>query len=131
MERGPCFSVPTPAFPPNFSSTARRSIGESVKADNILTMLGAGRDNIDFTRYLIGQVLHDLRTGWRVLKGFVLIVKRTDWWLEVAGQRVQIIKKQPVRGGACNLVSRWFPRRTVHRGAPGASPGASTSLDHA
>ncbi len=74
-------------------------LAESVKTDNILSLLAAGRDNIDLTRYLIGQGLQLPGTRLEVLKGFVPMAKRNDWRLEVAGQRVQIIKKDPVRGG--------------------------------
>ncbi|MGB9275058.1 MAG: malate:quinone oxidoreductase [Terrimicrobiaceae bacterium] len=74
-------------------------LAESVKTDNILSLLAAGRDNIDLTRYLIGQGLQSPKDRLEVLKGFVPMAKRNDWRLEVAGQRVQIIKKDPVRGG--------------------------------
>ena len=43
-------------------------LAESVKTDNILSMLAAGRDNIDLTRYLIGQVLHSPKDRLEVLK---------------------------------------------------------------
>ncbi len=72
---------------------------ESVKPDNLLSLLAAGRDNVDLTRYLIGQVLQSPKDRLEVLKEFVPTAKKQDWRLEVAGQRVQIIKKDPVRGG--------------------------------
>ena len=37
---------------------------ESVKPDNLLPLLSAGRDNVDLTRYLIGQVLQSPRIAW-------------------------------------------------------------------
>jgi Malate:quinone oxidoreductase (Mqo) len=70
-----------------------------VKSDNLLPLLAAGRDNIDLTRHLIGQVLQSPKDRLAVLKEFVPTAKRHDWRLEVAGQRVQTIKKDPVRGG--------------------------------
>jgi malate dehydrogenase (quinone) len=104
-------------------------LAESVKADNILTMLAAGRDNIDLTRYLIGQVLQSPKERLEVLKGFVPTAKRNDWRLEVAGQRVQIIKKDPVRGGVLQFGTEVVSSADGSIAALlGASPGASTSV---
>jgi malate dehydrogenase (quinone) len=101
----------------------------SLKADNILTMLAAGRDNIDLTRYLIGQVLQSHEERLEVLKGFVPTAKRNDWRLEVAGQRVQIIKKDPVRGGVLQFGTEVVSSADGSITALlGASPGASTAV---
>jgi malate dehydrogenase (quinone) len=104
-------------------------LAESVKTDNILAMLAAGRDNIDLTRYLIGQVLQSPKDRLEVLKGFVPTAKRSDWRLEVAGQRVQIIKKDPVRGGILQFGTEVVTSADGSIAALlGASPGASTSV---
>jgi malate dehydrogenase (quinone) len=101
----------------------------SVKSDNLLPLLAAGRDNIDLTRYLIGQVLQSPKDRLAVLKEFVPTVKRHDWRLEVAGQRVQIIKKDPVRGGILQFGTEVVSSADESIAALlGASPGASTSV---
>ena len=108
-------------------------LAESVKTDNILSMLAAGRDNTDLTRYLIGQVLQSPKDRLEVLKGSVPAAKRNDWRLEVAGQRVQIIKKDPVRGGVSAIWHRGgFLGGRVHRGAPWCvARSIDLCLDHA
>ncbi len=102
---------------------------ESVKPDNLLPLLSAGRDNVDLTRYLIGQVLQSPKDRLEVLKEFVPTAKKQDWRLAVAGQRVQIIKKDPVRGGILQFGTEVVSSADGSIAALlGASPGASTSV---
>jgi malate dehydrogenase (quinone) len=102
---------------------------ESVKPDNLLSLLAAGRDNVDLTRYLIGQVLQSPKDRLGVLKEFVPTAKKQDWRLEVAGQRVQIIKKDPVRGGVLQFGTEVVSSADGSIAALlGASPEASTSV---
>jgi malate dehydrogenase (quinone) len=102
---------------------------ESVKPDNLLPLLSAGRDNVDLTRYLIGQVLQSPKDRLEVLQEFVPTARRQDWHLEVAGQRVQIIKKDPVRGGILQFGTEVVSSADGSIAALlGASPGASTSV---
>jgi malate dehydrogenase (quinone) len=104
-------------------------LAESVKLDNIFPMLAAGRDNIDLTRYLIGQVLQSSKDRLAVLKEFLPLAKKNDWRLEMAGQRVQIIKKDPVRGGVLQFGTEVVSSSDGSIAALlGASPGASTSV---
>jgi malate dehydrogenase (quinone) len=102
---------------------------ESVKPDNLLPLLSAGRDNVDLTRYLIGQVLQSPKDRLAVLKEFVPTAKKQDWRLEMAGQRVQIIKRDPVRGGILQFGTEVVSSADGSIAALlGASPGASTSV---
>ena len=60
--------------------------------------LSAGITSLS-TEYLIGQVLESSEERFAALREFYPNAKQEDWRAEVAGQRVQIIKKDPTHGG--------------------------------
>ena len=102
---------------------------KSIKLDNISSMLGAFWHNIPLTEYLISQVSKDHEDRMNDLREFVKDAKSKDWELKVAGQRVQIIKKDEEKGGSLE-----FGTDVVHNqegsitALLGASPGASTAV---
>lgn len=71
----------------------------SIRPSNLKPMLAVARDNMDLTRYLIKEVRQSMKDRLEILRGFYPEAKAEDWRLEVAGQRVQIIKKDPKKGG--------------------------------
>lgn len=102
---------------------------KSIKYYNIRPMLAAGIDNIPLTRYLIEQVRQSPEDRLEALKAFVPNAKMEDWDLETAGQRVQIIKKDPEHGGVLEFGTEVVSAADGSIAALlGASPGASTAV---
>ncbi|NRH28357.1 MULTISPECIES: malate dehydrogenase (quinone) [Pseudomonas] len=101
----------------------------SVRPNNIGPMLAVARDNFDLTRYLIKEVMQSEEKRLQTLRGFYPELDPKDWRLEMAGQRVQIIKKDPKRGGILQFGTELV---AAHDGSIaallGASPGASVTV---
>ncbi|MBC8053363.1 MAG: malate:quinone oxidoreductase [Sphingobacteriaceae bacterium] len=99
----------------------------SIKAANLVPMLAAGLKNMSLTKYLIDQVRQSPDDRLAALQEFFPDAKLEDWELEVAGQRVQVIKKDPVEGGILEFGTEVVSAKDGSIAALlGASPGAST-----
>src|ERR1700745_1820588 len=72
---------------------------DSVRPANVKPMLSVARDNFDLTEYLIGQVRQSESHRLAALDEYYPNASADDWRLQVAGQRVQIIKPDTKRGG--------------------------------
>ncbi len=101
----------------------------SVRPDNLVPMLAAGRDNMTLTEYLYQEVVNTHKDRVDVLREFFPDAKLEDWNLTTAGQRVQIIKKDPELGGKLQFGTEVVSAQDGSLAALlGASPGASTSV---
>jgi malate dehydrogenase (quinone) len=101
----------------------------SLRPDNLLPMIAAGLDNLDLTKYLIGQVLQSPKERLEALQEYVPTAKLEDWDLEIAGQRVQVIKKDAKKGGILQFGTEVVSAADGSLAALlGASPGASTAV---
>ena len=101
---------------------------ESVRPGNIKPLLSVARDNFDLTEYLIEQVLQSESHRLAALDQYFPNAKTDDWKLQVAGQRVEIIKPDVKRGGALEFGTELVAAADRSLVALlGASPGASTA----
>lgn len=102
---------------------------KSINFDNIPSMWGVFWHNLPLTKYLIQQVSMDHEDRMEELRVFLKDARSEDWELKIAGQRVQIIKKDEEQGGVLE-----FGTDVVHSkdgtitALLGASPGASTAV---
>lgn len=101
----------------------------SIEMHNIWPMLSAGMHNIDLTKYLIQQVMQSKEGKFEFLQKFYPEAELSDWRLEIAGQRVQIIKKDKKVGGVLKFGTEIVSAADGSLACLlGASPGASTSV---
>ncbi|ELY2671033.1 malate dehydrogenase (quinone) [Cronobacter sakazakii] len=95
---------------------------------NFMPMTDVGLDNFDLVKYLIGQVMLSDEDRFEALKEYYPTARKEDWKLIQAGQRVQIIKKDPEKGGVLKLGTEIVTDQQKTLAALlGASPGASTA----
>ena len=100
----------------------------SLNSHNVLPMLNAGIDNIDLSTYLMGQLMLSFDDRMNALREYFPNAKNEDWKLLQAGQRVQVIKKDPVLGGVLQFGTEVVAAQDGSIAALlGASPGASTA----
>ena len=92
-------------------------------------MLGAGLKNIDLTQYLVGQLVASPEAKFTALQAFMPTAHPKDWEKITAGQRVQVIKKDPAKGGVLEFGTEVIAAADGSiAGLLGASPGASTAV---
>ncbi|MFE8070642.1 malate dehydrogenase (quinone) [Marinobacteraceae bacterium S3BR75-40.1] len=102
----------------------------SVRGNNVGPMMSAGMSNMDLTRYLIGEVFQSHSARMDALRNFFPNAESKNWKLQTAGQRVQIIKRDPEGGGKLEFGTEIVSSNDGTLAALlGASPGASTAAN--
>lgn len=100
----------------------------SVNHDNLGEMVSVGAENLDLVKYLMSQARLDDDDRQAELLKYFPQAKRGDWTLVTAGQRVQVIKRDPAKGPVLQFGTEIVIDRDRSIAALlGASPGASTS----
>lgn len=121
---------PFAGFSPKFLKTGSYlDLFGSVKPNNLLTMLSAGAKEMKLTQYLVSQVLLSDEDRMDELREFMPEAKLEDWDVQVAGQRVQVIKDTPDGKGTLQFGTELISSSDGTIAALlGASPGASTAV---
>jgi malate dehydrogenase (quinone) len=100
----------------------------SMRTHNLGPMLAVARDNANLTRYLVGQALQPQARRLEALRAYFPGARDEDWTLAIAGQRVQIIKRDATRTGRLEFGTEVVTAADGSLAALlGASPGASTA----
>ena len=102
---------------------------KSLQLSNLAPMMMAGLHNIPLTKYLVQQVMQSPEDRLFALRDYFPNAQMQDWELEVAGQRVQVIKKDEEEGGILEFGTEIVSAADGSIAALlGASPGASTAV---
>jgi malate dehydrogenase (quinone) len=101
----------------------------TIRPHNLVPMIAAGASNLDLVKYLVGQLIARKSTKFKALQEFMPTADPKDWYPITAGQRVQVIKKDPKKGGILQFGTEVITSADGSiAGLLGASPGASTAV---
>jgi malate dehydrogenase (quinone) len=101
----------------------------SIGIHNMRAVLSAGLENLDLTRYLVGQAMLSEEDRVELLRRYCPTARDEDWEVQVAGLRVQIIKSDGQGGGDLKFGTEVVTSADGSIAALlGASPGASTAV---
>jgi malate dehydrogenase (quinone) len=121
---------PFATFSPKFlKSGSIFDIVSQVRPGNLGPMLKVAWDNPSLITYLVGELLKNHAKKVDALRTFVPTAKDEDWELIQAGQRAQVMKKDPDKGGVLQFGTEVVTGADgTIAGLLGASPGASTAV---
>lgn len=101
----------------------------SLRLHNIIPMLAVAKDEFSLVTYLLSQLTASKKKKFKELKDFMPEAEMKDWRLITAGQRVQVMKKDPKRGGVLQMGTEVVSKADgTIAGLLGASPGASVAV---
>lgn len=101
----------------------------SIGIHNVRAVLSAGLENLELTRYLVGQAMLSTEERVAMLRRYCPSARADDWEVQIAGLRVQIIKSDGQGGGDLKFGTEVVTSADGTIAALlGASPGASTAV---
>ena len=121
---------PFATFSPKFlKHGSLLDIVTQVRPHNLWPMLRVAFANPDLITYLLSELVKGHRKKVDNLRTFVPTAKDEDWSLIQAGQRAQVMKKDPEKGGILQFGTEVVAAEDGSiAGLLGASPGASTAV---
>ncbi|WP_319433040.1 malate dehydrogenase (quinone) [Mycobacterium sp. RTGN5] len=101
----------------------------SVKPNNLASMIGVGLTEMGLLKYLISQLALSEADRVNDLRQFAPTARDSDWEIDVAGQRVQVIRRDAKKLGVLEFGTAVLTAADGSiAGLLGASPGASTAV---
>lgn len=101
---------------------------KSLRLHNLYPMTRAGLDNFSLVKYLLTELLQNKNARLETLHQYYPEADGGEWELIEAGQRVQIMQKDPKKGGILQFGTEVVSAADGSIAALlGASPGASTA----
>ena len=121
---------PFAGWSPKFLKTGKFSdLPLSVKPDNLLSMVGVGLTELSLVKYLVGELLQSFGDRVNTLREFAPTAQGNDWEIDIAGQRVQVIRRDSKKLGVLEFGTTVLSAADGSiAGLLGASPGASTAV---
>lgn len=120
---------PYAGFTPKFLKTGSWfDLFGSIRWHNLIPMLQVALRNLELVTYLVGELMASRADKLASLREFYPKADGADWYQQTAGQRVQIIKNVPGKGGTLQFGTEVVASADGSiAGLLGASPGASTA----
>ncbi|WP_076679980.1 malate:quinone oxidoreductase [Microbacterium sp. RU33B] len=121
---------PFATFSPKFlKNGSMLDIVTQVRPGNLWPMIKVAVDNPSLITYLVGELMKNHAKKVDSLRTFMPTAKDEDWELLQAGQRAQVMKKDPKKGGVLQFGTEVVTGADgTIAGLLGASPGASTAV---
>lgn len=121
---------PYAGFSPNFLKKGSWwDLPGSVRPHNLGPMVKVGLNEFSLVKYLFGEVFASREKQLEALREYMPSAKASDWRMITAGQRVQVMRKDPKKGGVLQFGTEVITgAEGTIAGLLGASPGASTAV---
>lgn len=121
---------PYAGFSPNFLKKGSWwDLPGSIRLHNLGPMIKVGLTQWGLEKYLLGELMASREKQMETLREYMPSARTEDWEMITAGQRVQVMKKDPQKGGILQFGTEVITggEGTI-AGLLGASPGASTAV---
>nr|WP_255537065.1 malate:quinone oxidoreductase [Leucobacter sp. L43] len=121
---------PYAGFSPNFLKKGSWwDLPGSIRPHNLGPMLKVGLTEFALEKYLLGELLASREKQMETLREYMPTARTEDWEMIEAGQRVQVMKNDPEKGGILQFGTEVITGGDgTISGLLGASPGASTAV---